>query len=133
MFGKVGANVTPGQKVAQNQKEPEAKRPFVIVWKKTSATINETVKIEAVANIAIKDAALISIDVLFDGKPFGKAEKITVNQNLITAEWKVKARNSGNYTAGVYDAEIRYNNGVPGRTKESLSIVAVNRKGDYFG
>ena len=130
---KISTRVAPGQKVADNQKEEGAKRPFVINWKQTSATINQTVKIEAVANIVIKNPALINIDILFNNQEkIGSAEKITIKDNQITAEWTVKARNSGLYTAGAYHAKITYNGGVPGVTAAPLKIVAGRNDGDSF-
>lgn len=130
---RVSTRVAPGQKVAENQKEQQPKRPFVIGWKQTAATINQTVKIEAVANIVIKNPALISIDILFNNQEkIGSAEKITVKDNQITAEWTVIARNSGLYTAGAYHAKITYNGGVPGVTDAPLKIVVGINNADGF-
>ncbi len=130
---KVSTRVAPNQKVAENQKEEPSKRPFVISWKQVYATINQTVKIEAVANIVVQNPALISIDILFNNQEkVGSATNIVVEKDKITAEWTVRARNSGLYTAGAYHARITYNGGVPGVTVAPLKIVAGRNNTDEF-
>ena len=127
------ARVGAGQKVAENQRETEAKKTLAVSWNKTSATIGETVGIKGIANIQIKDSSLVTVNILFNNAPYATADSVTVNNGQITAHWKVRAFKAGNFTDGIYDAEIRYNSGVSGKTNAPLKIVAVTGRGDFFG
>ena len=127
------ATVAAKQKVAANQKETESKKPFEVFWSRTSATIGQTVQIVGVANIVIKNPALVTVDILFNDGKYVSADSVVVKDGQVKAEWKVKASKAGNFTAGVYDAEIRYNGGVPGKTAVPLRIVSSVPAGDFFG
>lgn len=127
------ARVGAGQKVAENQREAEAKKTLTVSWNKTSATIGETIGIKGISGIHIKNPSLVTVNILFNNAPYAAADSVTVSNNQITAHWKVKAYKAGNFTDGVYDAEIRYNSGVSGKTNVPLKIVAVTGKGDFFG
>ena len=130
---KVSTRIAPNQKVAENQREEQAKRPFVISGKQSYATINQTVKIEAVANMTVINPALISIDILFNNQEkVGTATNIVVENNKITAEWAVRPRTAGLYTQGAYQAKITYNGGVPAVTAAPLKIVAGRNNTDEF-
>ena len=130
---RVSTRVVSSQKVAESKPEAKPKRPFVISWKQTSATINQPVKIEAIANIVIANPALLKIDILFNNQEkIGSAEIIKIEDNLVTAEWTVKARNSGLYTSGAYHAKITYSGGVPCVTETPLKIVAGRSNADGF-
>ena len=130
---RVSTRVASGQKVAESKPEAKPKRPFVISWKQISATINQPVKIEAIANIIVTNPALISSDILFNNQEkIGSAEIIKIENNQITAEWTVKARNSGLYTSGAYHARITYSGGVPCVTDTPLKIVAGRNNADGF-
>ncbi|HLM59477.1 MAG TPA: hypothetical protein VK308_01615, partial [Pyrinomonadaceae bacterium] len=122
-----------GQKVAANQKEAESKKPFDVFWGKTTATIGQTVGIVGVANIVIKNPALVTVDILFNNGKYVSADSVTVEKGQVKAHWKVKAKNAGTFTQGVYDAEIRYNGSVPGKTNAPLRIVSNVPAGDFFG
>jgi hypothetical protein len=130
---KVSTRVAPNQKVADKQKEQEPKRPFVIWWKQTSATINQTIQIEATVNIVIKNPALININIMYNNKEkVGSATNIVVGKDKITAEWTVRPRNAGLYTEGAYHAKITYSGGVPGETAAPLKIVSSRNNADTF-
>ncbi len=125
--------VTGGQKVAENKKETEAKKPFTVAWNKTSATIGQIVGITGIANIVVQNPSQLTVNILFNGSYYAAADKFSLKDGQIVAEWKVKAVKAGTFTEGVYDAEIRYNNSLPGRTTVPLRIVAAVKGGDFFG
>jgi hypothetical protein len=106
------AAVAAGQKVAENQNEKKAKKPFDVFWSKSTATIGQTVGIVGVANIVIKNPALVTVEILFNDGKYVSADSVTVKDGQVSASWKVKAKNVGTFTQGVYDAEIRYNGSV---------------------
>lgn len=132
-YGVRQTPVPAGQKVAQNQREAAAKKPFTVNWNRTSATIGQTVGITGTINITISNPAQISVGILHDGKPFGAAENVVVKGDQITAQWKVKPFKVGNFKDGAYDVEIRYNGSLPGKTSVSLKIVDAVQGGDFFG
>jgi len=132
----LGVKQTPvaaGQKVAANQRETEAKKPFIVNWNRTSATIGQTIGISGTVNIVVKNPAQITVDILHNGKNFASAENVSVKGDQLTAQWKVKSFKAGNFKDGVYDVEVRYNGSVPGKTSVPLRIVEAVKSGDYFG
>ena len=125
--------VAAGQKVAANQRETTAKKPFTANWNRTTAVIGQTVGITGQVNIVVNNPAQISVAVLHDGKPFAAAENVSLKGGQLTAQWKVKPYKAGNFKDGVYDAEVRYNGSLPGKTSVPLRIVEAIKGGDYFG
>lgn len=132
-LGVKNAPVAAGQKVAANQRETEAKKPFVVNWNRTTATIGQNVGITGTVNIVVKNPALITVDILHNGKNFASADSVSVNGDQLTAQWKVKPFKAGTFKEGAYDVEVRYNGGVPGKTSVPLRIIEAVRGGDYFG
>ena len=129
----IETRVAPGQKVALSQKESEVQRSFSIGWRQTSATIGKEVKIDAIANMVVKDPGLLAINVMFNNsEKVGAAEIVEVKGKQITAQWKVKARNSGLFTAGSYSAQLTYNGTVMAVTASPLKIVAAISNADGF-
>ena len=131
--GKTSTRVPSSQKVADRQKEQETQRTFSIVWRQTSATFGKEVFIDVTANIAVNAAALIGISIMFNNsEKVGDAEIVEVNGKKITAKWKVKARNSGLFTAGSYSAQLTYNGTFMATTGTPLKIVAAVSHADGF-
>jgi outer membrane protein assembly factor BamB len=130
---KVPTRVAPGQKVAANQKEDETQRSFSIAWRQTTANHGKEVKIDVTANMVVKDASLIAVNIMFNNKEkVGAGEIIEVNGKKITANWKVKARNPGLFTEGSYSAQITFNGTLMATTAAPLKIVAAVDNGDRF-
>ena len=127
------AAVAAKQKVAEGQKEAEAKKPFNVFWSTTAATFGQTVQIVGVPSIVVKNPSLLTVDILFNNGKYVSADSVAFEDGQVKAKWKVKAKNSGNFTEGVYDAEIRYNGSIPGKTNAPLRIVSKVPAGDFFG
>lgn len=129
----VSTRVPTSQKVAANKKEDETQRSFSIAWRQTSANHGKEVKIDVTANMVVKDASLIAVNVMFNNKEkVGAGEIIEVNGKKVTAQWKVKARNPGLFTEGSYSAQITFNGTVMATTAAPLKIVAAVDNGDRF-
>ena len=127
------ASVAAKQKVAANQKETESKKPFNVFWSTTTATFGQTVQIVGVPNIAVNNPALVTVDILFNNGKYVSADSVKFEDGQVKAVWKVKANKTGTFTSGVYDAEVRYNGSVPGKTNAPLRIVSSVSAGDFFG
>ena len=130
---KTSTRVPTSQKVGDKQKEQESQRTFSIAWRQTSATFGKEVFIDITANMAVNDAAMVGVNIMFNNsEKVGDGEIVEVSGKKITAKWKVKARNSGLFTAGSYSAQMTYNGTFMATTAAPLKIVAAVNNSDRF-
>jgi len=73
----------------------------------------------------------LTVNILFNGSYYATADKVSLKDGQITAEWKVKAVKAGTFTEGVYDAEIRYNNSLPEK-RRFLCALSPRSKAETF-
>lgn len=114
--------VVNSQKVANNQREQNSRKPLAVSWEKTSATVGQLVNIIGIVNIPTNSLAPINVWILFNGNRFVAAENAKVQNGQITAQWRVLPFRLGSFTNGVYDVEINYA-GLKAKTNEPLRIV----------
>jgi hypothetical protein len=122
------------QKVAENLRAADAKKPFTVFWNQTSANVGQTVAITGTVNLPIQNISQITVKILFNNQPYSFAEKVEIKNGKITAQWKVTPFKAGTFTAGIYDVEVRYG-GLSGKTQDPLRIVSslVSRDVSSFG
>ncbi len=131
-FGSIP--VGSSQKVAENLRQQESKRAFTISWNQALANIGQLVGISGTVNFTPENPANITVKILFEDKPYADAEKVEFKNGKISAQWKVTPFRAGNFTAGKYDVEVRYN-GISAKTQVSLRIISslVSRDVSSFG
>lgn len=123
--------VIPGQKVAPNQREAQPGKPLTVVWEKQQATVGETVHVFGTANFKIANALRIAVNINFNGAPIAQAKNVSVKGSQIFAQWEVQPFQKGNFTAGSYEAEIKYER-ISAKTDAHLRIVDPTKSGDGF-
>ena len=121
-----GNPVAPGQRVGQNQRMDEQRRTIEAAWEQTTATLGQVVRIKGITNLPIDNPSQVVINILFNNLPFERAESIEVRGGTqISALWRVKSRNSGDFTAGAYSVEIKYGTA----TAKSVAPLRIVRLG----
>ena len=123
--------IIPGQKVASNQREAQPGKPLTVVWEKREATVGETVHVFGTAKFKIANALRIAVNIKFNGAVIAQAKNVSIKGSQIFAQWEVQPFQAGNFTAGSYEAEIKYEH-ISAATAANLRIVNPANGGDGF-
>lgn len=114
-------NVIGGiNKIFGNQKKEDTTKSLTVKWSQDTAQIGDTVEItgKLTGNVGRQRVLVL---ILFNGNKFAEARNIVVHGDTITAQWDVKSFHRGDFTSGVYRAEIQYGD-LSGTTKNPLII-----------